>query len=308
MAENPLRKLARLLGGVALYQGPVPHQILGHLLVSNSTSVEMAGANMVVAAGTRGTSGVANVAVRTAAPTLAVTSIIARRERTLKRRVLQVQQQCDRLDHAAQKVRDERAHTDACIKKLIELQKNLEQRPPPQTGASGDSGTAEAALAEREAALVAQREALQSERQRLDHQRDDQDTRERQLEQAGASLEAKALALDDREQAASAREAELEKAGRDLERVRARLDEDEHELHERRLAMLTEAAEGRAELEREVEALREKIAELQAGGGSTSRRAKRAAKKKTARAKKKTSRAKKKTTRRGTEDPPSDDS
>ena len=90
MAEKPLRKLARLLGGVALSQGRLPHQVLGQMMVSDATSVEIAGANVVVAATSRVPSAMARAAVNTAAPSLAVQSVARRQEVGGARSVRQV--------------------------------------------------------------------------------------------------------------------------------------------------------------------------------------------------------------------------
>ena len=71
MAENPVRKLARLLAGVVLMQGRLGHQVLGQLLVANAGDAVLAGAMMVITGTARQKNIVAQAAIRTAAPTLA---------------------------------------------------------------------------------------------------------------------------------------------------------------------------------------------------------------------------------------------
>lgn len=248
MAEHPLKKLARLLGGVALSQGRVPHQLLGQLLVSNSSSVELAGANVVVAAGMRQPNAVAQVAVRTAAPALAVNSIVQREERRLKRRLYQVECQEKKAGTALLQLRQERHDNDVCIKRLLELQRSIAAGETRSEHSTADH----AALDERAALLDARNAQLEEQVTAVRAREAELETRTWQLEQASVSLETKATALD-------LREAELSELATELERSQARLDQDEQELHQRRLALLSEAAEGRAQLERELESLREEL-------------------------------------------------
>ncbi|MDP2320394.1 MAG: hypothetical protein Q8O42_13775 [Acidobacteriota bacterium] len=86
MAENPLRRFGRLLGGVALMNGGIGHQVLGQLLIADSGDAVMAGAMMVIAGSSRQRNLVAQAAVRTAAPTLAARWFLRSRELQLKRR------------------------------------------------------------------------------------------------------------------------------------------------------------------------------------------------------------------------------
>jgi hypothetical protein len=85
MSENPVAKLGRLLGGVVLMNGRLGHQVLGQLLVLGASEVELAGANVVIAATTRQRNAVAQVAVRTAVPALAAHGILSRQEKRLER-------------------------------------------------------------------------------------------------------------------------------------------------------------------------------------------------------------------------------
>ena len=50
MPEAPLPRLARVAGGVAMLSGPLGPQALGQLLITQSTLVEVAGANVAWAA------------------------------------------------------------------------------------------------------------------------------------------------------------------------------------------------------------------------------------------------------------------
>ena len=45
MAEHPLTKLTRLVGGAAMLPGPLGYKVLGQLLISGSKGTEVAGAS-----------------------------------------------------------------------------------------------------------------------------------------------------------------------------------------------------------------------------------------------------------------------
>lgn len=85
MAEGPLGRLARLLGGVVLTQGRIPHQVLGQLLLFDTDEVAIAGATVVLAATSRQRNVVAQAALRTAAPVLAVRALLRADEERLAR-------------------------------------------------------------------------------------------------------------------------------------------------------------------------------------------------------------------------------
>jgi hypothetical protein len=87
LAESPVVKLARLLGGVVLMQGRLGHQVLGQLLVMDTNEVAVAGAAVVVAATARQQNTVAQVAIRTAAPALAVRALLQKQERRVDRQM-----------------------------------------------------------------------------------------------------------------------------------------------------------------------------------------------------------------------------
>ncbi len=83
--ESSLAKLGRLVGGLALMQGRLGHQLLGQLLILDATDLEVAGATAVVTASAGQRNAIAQVAVRTVAPALAVRSIIRKDEKRLLR-------------------------------------------------------------------------------------------------------------------------------------------------------------------------------------------------------------------------------
>ena len=86
MAENPVRRLGRLLGGVVLMQGGLGHQVLGQLLVADTGDAVLAGAMMVIAGTSRQRNIVAQAALRTAAPTLAALWFLRSKELDIQRR------------------------------------------------------------------------------------------------------------------------------------------------------------------------------------------------------------------------------
>jgi hypothetical protein len=85
VAENPLGTLARLLAGVALVQGRLGHQVLGQLLIAGSNDAAVAAAAVVIAGTTRTRNAVAQVALRTAAPAIAVHALLQGEERRINR-------------------------------------------------------------------------------------------------------------------------------------------------------------------------------------------------------------------------------
>jgi hypothetical protein len=79
VAEAPLVKLARIIGGVALGHGALGHQVLGQLVTLNAKEVELAAAATLIAAASRQPNAGIYAAVRILAPALAV-HLITRRE------------------------------------------------------------------------------------------------------------------------------------------------------------------------------------------------------------------------------------
>ncbi len=85
MAESPLATLARLLAGVVLVQGRLGHQVLGQLLIAGTNDAAIAGAAVVVAGTMHTRNAAAQVALRTAAPAIAVHALLHGEERRVNR-------------------------------------------------------------------------------------------------------------------------------------------------------------------------------------------------------------------------------
>ncbi|MEJ2458452.1 MAG: hypothetical protein P8Y58_10025 [Novosphingobium sp.] len=85
MAENPLTKLARLVGGAAMLPGPLGYQVLGQLLISRSTGTELAGANVVLAGVSRQTNAAVQIAVRSMVPAVLVEVLSRKEQQRIKR-------------------------------------------------------------------------------------------------------------------------------------------------------------------------------------------------------------------------------
>ena len=86
MAESPVLTVARLLGGVALLNGNLGHQVLGQLLITNTNEVAIAGAAAAVAATSGQQNAAAQIAIRTAVPALAVRGLLLKQEQRIERR------------------------------------------------------------------------------------------------------------------------------------------------------------------------------------------------------------------------------
>ena len=97
MAESPLGRLARLVGGVVLMQGRLGHQVLGQLLLFDTDDAAVAGATVVVAATTRQQNAILQAAIRTAVPAIAARAIINRDLERLAARELLVEEQLRRI-------------------------------------------------------------------------------------------------------------------------------------------------------------------------------------------------------------------
>jgi hypothetical protein len=98
LAESPVATIARLLGGVVLFQGRLGHEILGQLLILNTNEVAVAGAATVVAGTARQRNAVAQIALRTAAPALAARALLQRAEKRLEAREGLVEERERRLE------------------------------------------------------------------------------------------------------------------------------------------------------------------------------------------------------------------
>lgn len=85
MAENPLQKLARLVGAVVLLQGRLGHQVLGQTLIMGSPDLELAAGNVVIAAASNARSGAMKAALQTTGSAIAITLLDRRQRRRLAR-------------------------------------------------------------------------------------------------------------------------------------------------------------------------------------------------------------------------------
>jgi hypothetical protein len=84
MADNPLARLAQVVGGVAMLPGPLGFQALGQLLISGSNAVEVAGANVALAAAYQQPGLAWQVAVGTIVPAVVVEVLSDREARRLE--------------------------------------------------------------------------------------------------------------------------------------------------------------------------------------------------------------------------------
>jgi len=134
LAESPLTKLARLLGGVVLMQGGLGHQVLGQMLVMGSKEVAVAGAAVVVAATTRQRNAVAQVALRTAAPALAAHVLLQKEEKRIERKeTLMAEREC-KVEERERKVEErERAAVQAADARFVEAAAKITALEAPAT-------------------------------------------------------------------------------------------------------------------------------------------------------------------------------
>lgn len=130
MAENPVVTLARLLGGVVLMRGRLGHQVLGQLLVMGTNEVAVAGAAVVVAASTRYPNAVAQVALRTAAPALAVRAILRKQEGRLDRKQALLDERERRLAKREQERDDENRELRDELERLSTRLRSFEAATP----------------------------------------------------------------------------------------------------------------------------------------------------------------------------------
>jgi hypothetical protein len=86
VAEDPLRQLSRLAGGILLMQGRLGHQVLGQLLVMDTSEIAMAGAALALAATTGPRNAVGQVALRVVAPAVAGHIVLKKQEDRIDRK------------------------------------------------------------------------------------------------------------------------------------------------------------------------------------------------------------------------------
>jgi flagellar biosynthesis component FlhA len=124
VAENPTLTIARILGGVALLNGNLGHQILGQLLITNSNEVAIAGAAAAVAATSGQRNAAAQIAIRTAVPALAVRGLLLKQEQRIERRealVAEREQQFEALTQSTRK-------SNEAIRKAKQIEQQLTRR------------------------------------------------------------------------------------------------------------------------------------------------------------------------------------
>ena len=119
MAESPLTTLARILAGVALVQGRLAHQVLGQLLIAGTNDAAIAAAAVVVAGSTRTRNAAAQVALRTAAPAIAVHALLHGEEERINRLQELVREREKRITARSDKI-EERNHTLAATVSALE--------------------------------------------------------------------------------------------------------------------------------------------------------------------------------------------
>ena len=100
MAENPLRQLSRVAAGIVLMQGRLGHQVLGQLLVMDTSEVAMAGAALALAATSGPRNAVAQVALRTVAPAVAGHIVLKKQE--------------DRIDKKLERLNERKKKMEEC--------------------------------------------------------------------------------------------------------------------------------------------------------------------------------------------------
>ena len=86
MAEDPLRQLSRLAVGIVLMQGRLGHQVLGQLLLMDTSEIAMAGAALALAATSGPKNEVLQVAIRTVAPAVAGHVVLKKQEDRIDRK------------------------------------------------------------------------------------------------------------------------------------------------------------------------------------------------------------------------------
>jgi hypothetical protein len=104
VAETPLAKLSRVLGGVALGYGPLGHQALGQLLILNTNEVEVAAASVLLSAVARQHDAALQASVRVLVPAIAVHLITRRNEETLTRLARVLDRRAEALDAREQRL------------------------------------------------------------------------------------------------------------------------------------------------------------------------------------------------------------
>ena len=112
MAEDPLRQLSRLAAGIVLMQGRLGHQVLGQLLLMDTSEIAMAGAALAIAATSGPRNEVLQVALRTVAPALAGHLVLKKQEERIDRKR-------ELLDEEFRVLRDENHRLERRVQELL---------------------------------------------------------------------------------------------------------------------------------------------------------------------------------------------
>jgi len=105
MAEDPLRQLSRLAAGIVLMQGRLGHQILGQLLVMDTSEIAMAGAALALAATSGPRNEVVQVALRTVAPAVAGHVVLKKQEDRIDRKQALLDEREEEFDRLRREVK-----------------------------------------------------------------------------------------------------------------------------------------------------------------------------------------------------------
>jgi chromosome segregation ATPase len=173
VAENTLRRFARLLAGVVLTQGHLGHEVLGQLLIFDATEVEVAGANLAIAATNRQRSAIAQVAIRTAVPALAVQALLSKREKQLEARERRLITRVERVLEADPTLQTERQRMRASRSELAGKSEGVRARRARLDACYLDLRSSLATLQSSRADAVAKLDALEDENRTLRKALDD---------------------------------------------------------------------------------------------------------------------------------------
>jgi hypothetical protein len=165
MAGTAFSRLASLLGGVVLNQGRLGHQLLGQILIAGATDLEIVGAQVAFAATTGQKNAVAQMALRSGVPALAIRGLIRKEQRRLLR-LIQIEDQRKRQLADLEKALEEQRQQARRVED--ELQRR-EQAVKSGLDAALSSAQEQAAKTEAELAQVrSERDRLAEDRERTD--------------------------------------------------------------------------------------------------------------------------------------------
>ena len=139
MSESPATKLIRLLSGVLLTQGRLGHQVLGQLLLLDSTEVELAAASAAVAATQNQHGAFGQIVVRTLAPALAVQALARKQEQRLARLAKRLAEDEAQLERELRAVREREQALGLPVRPLRRPARRLRSRAAVQLQAAKES-------------------------------------------------------------------------------------------------------------------------------------------------------------------------